>query len=161
MRKIIVAVMFLVLVQGVTLAQTINERRAWGYVFGGIGGSTGGGSVATFQVGGGGEGLVYEGLGLGAEAGYLGSLQSANNRFGILSIDTSHHFARRSKLVPFVSGGYSLGFRSGATGHGANFGGGVQYWLKDQLALRVEFRDHVFSSDTPHIVQFRVGLSFR
>jgi hypothetical protein len=162
MRKIILGVLFLIIASGVALAQSSNQRRAWGYVFAGAGGATGSGSEGLFTVGAGGEGLVYKGLGFGAEVGYLAPFRGAGNGFGILSTDASYHFDRgSSKLVPFVTGGYSLAFRGGAASSGGNFGGGVQYWMKDHLGLRLEFRDHVFSSDSPHEYQFRVGLSFR
>ena len=75
-----------------------------------------------------------------------------------------------SRIRPFVAGGgqfntfvppgASVTYGTGTTKYGGNFGGGVQYWMKDHLGLRFEFRDHVFSSDSPHFYQFRVGLSF-
>ena len=165
MRRIILGMIFLIMANVAALAQTSSsDRRAWGYFVGGVGATSGNGSsTATFQVAGGGEGLVYKGLGLGAEVGYLAPFRGPGDGFGILSVNPSYHFRNASpsgKLVPFVTGGVSLGFRNGSSG-GGNFGGGVQYWMKDQVALRVEVRDHIFSSDTPHFFQFRVGLSFR
>lgn len=160
MRKIITAITFVALIQAVAFAQSTSDKKAWGYVFGGAGGNSGGDSTASFQVGAGGEALVYKGLGLGAEVGYLAPFSSGRDGFGILSADGSYHFkSSHSKLVPFVTGGYSLAFRN-FTASGGNFGGGVQYWVKDHLGLRFEFRDHVFSSDSPHFYQFRAGLSF-
>ena len=158
MRKITAIILVLVAAQAAALAQ---DRRGWGYAVGGVGATGNGSSTATFQVAGGGEGLVYKGLGLGAEVGYLAPFRRTGDGFGVFSPNVSYHFSNRSsRLVPFVTGGFSLGFRSGASG-GGNFGGGVQYWMKDHVALRLEFRDHIFSSDTPHFFQFRVGLSFR
>ena len=144
MRRIILGMIFLIMANGAALAQTSgSDRKAWGYFVGGVGATSGNGSsTATFQVAGGGEGLVYEGLGLGAEVGYLAPFRGPGDGFGILSVNPSYHF------------------RNGSSG-GGNFGGGVQYWMKDHVALRVEVRDHIFSSDTPHFFQFRVGLSFR
>lgn len=160
-RRTITAMTLLALIQAVAFAQSPSDKRAWVYVFGGAGGNSGGGSTASFQVGAGGEKLVYKGLGLGAEIGYLAPFRSGGDGIGILSPDVSYHFkSSNSKLVPFVTGGYSLAFRSGPTSSGGNFGGGVQYWMKDHLGLRLAFRDHVFSSDSPHFYQFRVGLSF-
>jgi opacity protein-like surface antigen len=161
MRKIIVGVILLMAAQGVALAQGSTDRKGWGYAFGGVGGASGSGSTAFFSAGGGGEGLVFKGLGLGAEIGYVAPFRDPGNGIGIVSPNISYHFSRESKLVPFVTGGYSLAFRNSANSSGGNFGGGVQYWMKDRVALRVEFRDHVFSSDSPHLFQFRVGLSFR
>jgi hypothetical protein len=161
LRNTITAMTLLALIQVVAFAQNPSDRRAWGYAFGGVGGNSGGGSTATFAVGAGGEGLVYKGLGLGAEIGYIAPFRAGGSGIGILSPDVSYHFQRpNSKLVPFVTGGYSLAFRGGVSSSGGNFGGGVQYWIKDHLGLRFEFRDHVFSSDSPHFYQFRVGLSF-
>ena len=90
----------------------------------------------------------------------LAPFRASGDGIGVFSANGAYHFQRpKSKLVPFVTGGYSLAFRS-FTSSGGNFGGGVQYWMKDHLGLRFEVRDHVFSSDSPHFFQFRVGLSF-
>lgn len=160
MRKMILAALFLIVIQGIALAQGPKERKAWGYVFGGAGGSSGDFSTGFFQFGASGDGLVYKGFGLGAEIGYLAPFRAGGNGVGLFSADASYHFSRTSKLVPFVIGGCSAAFRSG-TSHGGNFGGGLHYWMKDHVGLRFEVRDHVFSSDSPHLFQFRVGLSFR
>ncbi|MFY9611688.1 MAG: hypothetical protein WAU45_24130 [Blastocatellia bacterium] len=161
MRRLVMVVSFFVLGQAAAFGQTTSEPRAWGYGFGAVGGTSS--SVATLHVGGGGEGLVYKSLGLGAEVGYLSPFEDLGDGIGILSTNVAYHFVRprsNQKLVPFVTGGFSLAFRSGASG-GGNFGGGVQYWVRPRLGLRFEFRDHIFSSDTPHLYGFRVGLSFR
>lgn len=162
MQRVVMVASFFVLVQAAAFGQTSSEPRGWGYGFGGVGG-TSEGSVVTLHVGGGGEGLVYKGLGLGAEVGYLSPFEDLGDGIGILSTNVSYHFVRpktNQKLVPFVSGGFSLAFKNGTSG-GGNFGGGAQYWLRPHLGLRFEFRDHIFSSDTPHLYGFRVGVSFR
>ena len=162
MRSVLRVFLFIAVAQPVVLAQSTDDRRGWGYGVVGIGG-TSSGSLATLHTGAGGEGLLYKGLGLGAEVVYVGPLQRLNEGFGILSTDVSYHFVRRpsnQKLVPFITGGYSMGFRSGVIG-GGNIGGGVQYWVQPHLGLRLEFRDHIFSSDSPHFYAFRFGVSFR
>jgi outer membrane protein with beta-barrel domain len=160
MRRFLAVAIFLSLIQATVFAQSSNERRVWGYAFGGAGASAGDFSSGFFQFGAGGEALVNKGMGVGAEIAYLAPFRSGGNGIGLFSGNTSYHFSRSSKLVPFVTGGYSAGFRSGVV-HGGNFGGGVHYWMNDHLGLRLEFRDHIFSSDSPHLFQFRVGLSFR
>jgi hypothetical protein len=160
MRKMIVTAIILLTVQGIALAQGKTDRRGWGYVVGGAGASAGDFSKGFFSVAGGGEGMVKGGFGLGSEIGYLGAFRSGGNGVALFSGGPSYHFNRNSKLVPFVTGGYSAAFLSGAS-HGGHFGGGVQYWMKEHVGLRFEFRDHIFSSDSPHLYQFRVGLSFR
>jgi hypothetical protein len=160
MRRLVMVVSILLGAQVVALGQTASEPRGWGYGFGGVVG-TSEGPAALLHVGGGGEGLVYKGLGLGAEIGYLSPFQDLGEGIGILSTNVGYHFVKPNhKLVPFITGGFSLAFKHGASG-GGNFGGGVQYWMRPHLGLRFEFRDHVFSSDNPHLYGFRVGLSFR
>jgi hypothetical protein len=160
MRRLVMVVSILLGGQVVALGQTASEPRGWGYGFGGVGG-TSEGLLGTLHVGGGGEGLVYKGLGLGAEIGYLSPLGNFGEGIGILSTNVGYHFVKPNhKLVPFVTGGFSLAFKNGSSG-GGNFGGGVQYWLRPHVGLRFEFRDHVFASDTPHLYGVRVGLSFR
>jgi len=164
MRRIVLGFIFLLVLQSAALAQGSRDRRGWGYLFGGAGGTGGNGSsTGYFSAGGGAEGLIAGGFGLGGEVGYLGPFESGRDGFGVFSADVGYHFRNASasrKVVPFLTGGYSLAFRSG-TSSGGNYGGGIHYWMKDHVGLRFEFRDHIFSSDSPHLFQFRVGLSFR
>ena len=148
------------MVQGLALGQTRSERKGWGYVFAGVGARSNGNSDTLVNVGGGGEGHFGNGLGLGGEVGYLTTTGNGSEGVGLASFNTSYHFLRTQKVVPFVTGGASVIFRSGSAG-GGNFGGGAHYWMNDHLGLRFEVRDHIFSSDSPHTVIFRVGLSFK
>ena len=161
MKRILIAVFFaLAMVPASALAQKGDMPRGWGYGFGAIGSSSGRFGRTTVHVGGGGEGLFYKGLGAGAEIGYLGR-DGFRGGFGVASVNVVYHFQRPGqKLVPFVTGGGTVAFSTGATG-GGNLGGGVQYWMKDRVALRFEFRDHIISSDSPHFYGFRVGIAFR
>ncbi len=139
------------------------DRRAQGYVFFGPG-ATSGSSTTWVNFGGGGEGFVKGGLSVGGEVAGFTPASAFDNGFGILSANAGYHFlkaSRSGKVVPFVSGGYSLFFRSSAAS-GVNFGGGVDYWFKDRVGLRFEIRDHVIVEypDT-HYAGFRVGLTFR
>jgi len=142
--------------------QESPEPRALAHVFFGGGGTFAEGNAAgTLQVGGGGEGRIYKGLGAGAELGYLFPRQAAGDGLGILSTNGFYRFTNSSspqKVTPFVTAGYSLGFRDG-TINMANFGGGVDYWVRDRMGLRLEVRDHVWTGDpTAHFLMFRVGL---
>lgn len=165
MRKIF-AVLSLALCASVnSFGQTTNDSRGQGYVFVAPSVFTSSGNArAGIHFGGGGEGLVYKGLGVGGEAGYVGPYSSLNSGLGVASVNGSYHFKNASqsgKLVPFVTGGYTLLFRS-ATANAVNFGGGVNYWFKERVGLRVEFRGHVPARDAlSQIYGFRVGLSFR
>jgi len=107
---------------------------------------------------------VAGGFGVGGEVGYLARFNRFNDGLGLASANVSYHFKGNDssrKLVPFVTGGPSLGFRNGATAGGGNFGGGAQYWFKERVAARFEVRTHVFSSDSPFNIGVRVGLSFK
>jgi hypothetical protein len=119
---------------------------------------------AGLQLGAGGEGLVYRGLGIGAEISIVTTPRAFREGIGLLSPNVSYHFrgvSKGDKWVPFVTGGYTLFFRSGVA-NGINFGGGVNYWLKERLGLRFEVRDQVLPDDgAAHLVSFRAGISFR
>jgi hypothetical protein len=162
MRKLIWITLLMTLLPGLALAQTTGERRIHGYLFAAPGANTEG-SPVTLHIGGGIDGRVYRGVGVGGEIGFLGPASSLRDSFGIFSVNTSYHFltgAKSGKLAPFVSGGYSLFFRDG-TANAVNFGGGVNYWFKDRVGLRVEFRDHVAPEYPDHFLGVRIGISFR
>ncbi|MGD0697213.1 MAG: hypothetical protein ABSB82_20530 [Terriglobia bacterium] len=45
-----------------------------------------------------------------------------------------------------------------------NFGGGVNLWLAEHAALRLEVRDHVSNyhmTNGNHYISFRIGVTFR
>ncbi len=161
MRKLIFAILLAVLLPLAAAAQG-KERGGQGYGFVAPGSTSEGGSTLHFGVGG--EGLVYKGLGVGGEIGYLGATRELSEGFGVLSPNVSYHFlnaTKSGKVAPFVTGGYSLLFRSGVA-HAVNYGGGVNWWIKDRVGLRLEFRDHVVTdSDLGHFFGFRIGLAFR
>lgn len=140
-----------------------REYRGQGYVFFAPGTIVGNGySTAAVHFGGGGEGFLYKGIGLGAEGGYLTPWRNFGSGIGVASVNGSYHFNRDRKLSPFISGGYSLAFRSD-TANLFNLGGGVNYWFRDKVGLRLELRDHIYSdrSSNTHYLAGRIGFSFR
>jgi hypothetical protein len=142
-------------------AQAAKEHNGHGYFFVAPGGTSEGGS-ATLHIGGGGEGVFKNGLGVGAELGYLTAPEDFRSGFGIFSVNGAYHFRTGGKVVPFVTGGYSGFFANGGYGNGVNFGGGVNYWFKERVGLRFEFRDHVPAhSDLAHFLNVRFGVTFR
>ena len=144
-------------------AQEASAKRAIAHVsLGGGGVFSGGDAQGILQVSGGGEGLIYKGLGAGAEIGYLFPRQAAAEGFGLFSANGFYHFPGARSLrsvVPFVTAGYSLAFRNGSANL-ANFGGGVDWWASEHAGLRLEVRDHVWPGEfsTPHFLTFRIGL---
>lgn len=140
-------------------AQEFNFQEN-GYGFFAAGSSSG---SAIMQFGAGYEMEIYKGLGLGGEIGYLTPFSDFGDGFGVFSPNGVLQFqTANERLTPYVTGGYSLGFRSGHI-DGFNFGGGTHYWLGDKTSLRFEFRDQVFDVGPTlrHFYGFRIGLAFR
>ncbi len=163
MKKHFVLLAVLIFLSVSVMAQ--DDYKGQGYLFVAPGTAvygSGGGSYGILHFGGGGEGFLYKGLAAGAEIGYVGPTQSYGDGVGLLSVNGGYHFkAPDRKLVPFLTGGYSLAFRSGHL-NGANFGGGVTYWAGERYGVRLEFRDNYFPQGSGlHQLGFRVGLSFR
>ena len=171
MRKLVVSVAFFLLTPTTSLAQNADPRYAvQGYLVFGLGTGT---DVSThpvmWQVGGGGEGFLCRGVGIGAEAGYVhwsGSLWPG--KVVTASGDLSYHFgrhARRGNLDPFVLwGGSIVGPAGGGRGEPAvNFGGGTNVWLGRHTGLRLEFRDIVSAGywNFGHYLSWRIGVTLR
>jgi hypothetical protein len=138
-----------------------RQYRAQGHLFGAPGAYVGySESVAVIHIGVGGEGLVYRGFGLGAEAGVLWAVRGSDP-LGLVSVNGSYHFSRRRKLCPFLTGGYSL---IGGDGNRSlvNVGGGANWWIRNRTGIRLEFRDHVYADGSNrHILEGRIGFAFR
>ncbi len=138
---------------------TAQEHNAQGYLFFAPGVITSpGSSRASLHFGGGGEGFLHKGFAAGAELGYLAPWSDFGSGIGVFSLDGQYHFARGQKVVPFVTAGYSLGFHNGHINL-FNYGLGANIWMKHNRGLRLEFRDHVDSSN--HYIDFRIGYAFR
>lgn len=111
--------------------------------------------------GGGAEAFLWKGLTLGVEGAYQTFPEDFG--FGELYAPVGYHFVDRTrpqKWDPFVSAGV-VGFAttgSGAT-YAMHFGGGTNYWFKERIGLRTEFRVHGYTDETT--VQVRVGVVFR
>jgi hypothetical protein len=118
----------------------------------------------TLQFGVGGEAVLGKGVGVGAEIGALGTRQDfSDSVMGAFSPNGYYHFVHRKNLKadPFVTGGYTLLFRYGHANL-FNVGGGLNYWLRRSLGLRMELRDQVQTGDGAaiHWWGFRFGLVF-
>jgi hypothetical protein len=163
---------WLVGVPAAALAQSgggtpVKPVSGLGYGFFGIGAATWeGDSEGTWHVGGGGEALFRDAFGVGAEIGYLSSLEEGSDGLGVLSVNGAYHFnggAAARRWRPFVTGGYTLGFDGSTSENLFNVGGGVDVWMKSKVGLRLEFRNHIWMEDgeTTHFWAFRVGITFR
>jgi hypothetical protein len=102
----------------------------------------------TLQFGVGGEYVIVKGIGVGAELGVVGVRQYfGETAMGVFSPNGHYHFVHGQdiKTDPFVTGGYTLMFRSGHAKL-ANFGGGMNYWFHRRLGVgsprSIEYHGH-------------------
>ena len=116
----------------------------------------------ALHIGGGGEGLVYKGLGAGGEIGWMFPSRSFLCGVGLASANASYHWNARShwKVSPFVTGGYAVAFRGGAVNL-VNAGGGFHYWLRERTGLRVEYRAYSDARARHYLHEVRIGLALR
>ena len=153
-------VLSLLFISGLASAQATR-----GIFFVAPGGVTGGGStLRTYSVGGGIERLLVHGIGAGAELeGVIPGAGRASDSVGIFSLNGSYHIWQDRRLDPFATMGYSLLFRT-STANMFNYGGGVNYWFKDNLGVQVAIRDHVSGNSGGPAVHYwgiRIGLTVR
>jgi hypothetical protein len=101
-------------------------------------------------------------LGVGAEIGYLASFRYISDGVGVFSVNGLYSFEKPgSKLGPFITGGYSLIFRSGHV-NAMNIGRGADYWFAKRAGMRFELRDHVSPRHfKDHLLQGRFAIVFR
>jgi hypothetical protein len=134
------------------------------YLFAAPGGISSGGT--TLHVGGGVDLLLWKGLGASVEGGYVGPMEAMDYGLGIISTNAFYQFGtpKRRRITLFVTGGYTLGFRSERV-NAMNIGGGANYWLSDTLGLRIELRDHLPVIDggvrDDHLWGLRIGFTWR
>lgn len=158
---VLAAVLFLAFSALAKADESGKEHHGQGYLF-----VAGGVAVQRgyyrelVHFGGGGEGLVYKGIGVGSEIGLLTT--GPESSMGLLSVNGSYHFLRNRKLSPFVTSGYSVAFRDGHANL-VNFGGGVHWWFREGAGVRLEFRDHIHSyrGVQTSFLEARIGFSFR
>jgi hypothetical protein len=147
-----------------SLSQTerADHPHGWGYLFAAPGAVVSGDdAVGTGHIGGGFEGVLYKGLGVGAEVGYLAAMEAFGEGVGVFSINGAYHFEGSSEVTPFVTFGYSRAFR-GESIKLWNVGIGMNFWSAKNSALRVELRDHfMLDEGALHFLGLRLGLSFR
>ena len=146
-------------------AGALDAQPSNGYVFFAPGGVTCCGHTAmTLQFGVGVEGVLAKGIGVGAEVGALGTRQYfGDSVVGVFSPNGYYHFVHGKDIRsdPFVTGGYTLIFRSGHANL-FNFGGGLNYWFRGRLGFRSELRDQVLTDGSSlHYWGVRFGLAFR
>lgn len=153
------------LAAGLTVMASAQSYNGHGYAHMGLEGGGGSDLGSSISFGAGGEGFAWRGLAVGGELNYLAPPARLNYGIGLVSVNPAWHFVNREKparLVPFVTGGYSLAFRSGVA-HLYNLGGGLTWWFRPRIGLRTEVRVYspITVETTDHLASVRIGLSFR
>ncbi len=117
MKRLISTLLVLVFLPVLASAQASDYSKGHGYAYFAPGASSPS-SVAYAQVGAGGEGFFTRNLGAGVELGYLTPMRSWSDGVGTLSPNLVARFRAKDenhKLEPFVTGGYTLFFRSASS----------------------------------------------
>jgi hypothetical protein len=150
----------------VSLAQEKETASYNGHGFGQFGVSaTPGGFADLLAMSGGAEGFVYKGIPVSLEVAGVGSRLGYGEPVGLLSIDSGYHFTNRRReksVVPYVTGGYTLGFGGGGVASFVNIGGGLTWWFHRRFGLRTEARVYQAPScGDSHLAMLSFGVSFR
>ena len=116
---------------------------------------------ATARFGGGVETVWSNGLGFAFDAGYFTGSDFGN---GAVSFSPAmiYELPVNGRVKPYVRGGATLL----ANRHGGvalwTVGGGINYWFKERMALKVEIRDSFASEDPRYgLLDVIIGLCFR
>jgi hypothetical protein len=141
------------------------ESQVVGYgVFGPTVLSGGSEYLVSGTTAGGVELLINGRIGVGMEAGFIGTPLSGWPVFsatGVWHLTSSRRDGPR--VSPFLAAGISSIDSERPTSRSWNMGGGVDIWLRERVALRIDYRDHVTPQEefTPRYSMLRVGVSFR
>jgi hypothetical protein len=120
----------------------------------------------TYEIGGGFEGFLYKGFGLGLDLGSITLVndQAAKSRTGIGCVYATYDFQRSisQRFAPFLVAGITIAPEFSVEG-GYHLGGGVKYWFAKHFGLRLEFRDHARPGNlhTYNDVQALIGIAIR
>jgi len=136
------------------------------YTFGGVGGVSPDDAYTfwtgtTVRAGVGVDRLLSGGFGILGEMEFLFRPESPvgdSDPVKLISLNPVYHFGM-GPFRPFVTGGVLLVGNPIRPSFGLNVGGGVNYWIQDRVAVRVEFRDHLLPIGTTlHSFGLRLGL---
>lgn len=118
------------------------------------------GSMGLIHLGLGGEYVFKNTVGAGGEVGFLG--RTDLGALGTASLNGYYHFKRNGAWAPFVTAGYSNFFELFQSTSLANIGGGLNYWYKDHMGLKLEVRDHFATgTNSANYLEFRFGFDFK
>ena len=146
------------------IGKSSSERPLLPFIFAGPGGISR--SMGMLHLGTGWERIARTGFGAGGEITYVSFVPGGfDGGMGIFSANAVYDDVNSDRrFTPFFSGGYTL-MLGGGIGNAINFGGGFNYWSRNDLALRVEFRDHMPLYEgwieNVHMWSVRVGCTWK
>jgi hypothetical protein len=114
---------------------------------------------------GGGEIAIAKGFSAGPEIGFIAPKHGkfGDTVMGLGSLNGYYHIrhGRSSRFDPFATMGYAVLFRHGSVNM-FQYGAGLNYWAREDLAFRTEFRDRTWGVNpgSAHLWSFRIGVSF-
>ncbi len=151
------------LTAGVLILPTVAYAQSLqGFAFGGVAALAPEGE-GLVQVGAGLERIFGRGITAGVEFGWTGN-SDPYRRYTHVSLDGGYHVPTKNRRFdPFVSGGFTMLVDwDGAVGM-FNVGGGVTYWTRPRLGLRVEARNHIYPgyNGLVQLPSFRIGVTVR
>ncbi len=119
--------------------------------------------ITPLRVGGMVEQVWSNGLGFAMDASYLTTFEEGlGNGIAIIAPAILYEFHTEGAVKPYVRGGPSFLVGQGGAAFLAHFGGGINYWIKENFGLKVEGR-HTFLVWAPGagITDVLVGAMFK
>lgn len=161
MRKVsVMLATALMLVSPVVAQESTHGPERVGTVFGSLGGMSDG-SATLFHVGAGEEVVWSNGLGIGADFGYISSASEFGEGVFLLTAGPIYEFSTGSRYRPFVRGGVSLVMGQGGSLPLMHIGGGLNQRFGERWGLKLEVRDHLHPRYPGfQVVEFTAGLLF-
>jgi hypothetical protein len=159
MRRFALLVLLLAACCAGALAQ--RSHYYWTTDLGGY--STAGRNSFRAGLNGGGEIAIKYGIAAGPNLGFIAPVHGLfwDTVQGLGSANGYYHpmYARlnRSRWDPFATAGYGVMFRSDVVNM-FNYGGGLNYWVGDDIGVRTEFRN--FTRSGANLWTFRIGVCF-
>ncbi len=128
------------------------------YVFSGVSGP----NTPLVQAGGGLERVFANRAAVSVECG-LATNGDYYRKLSHFTVNALYHAnASRPRLDPFVVAGFGMLADWDMPAMAVVFGGGLNYWVKPSVGVRVEFKDNVaVAYDAFHMPGVRVGITLR
>ncbi len=163
MKRTLIILCALVLFAAPALAQEDAGSTTRVTGFAGNGALMVDGSLVTMRLGGMVEQVWSNGLGFAIDASYLTTFEDVReNGVAMIAPAILYEFHTEGPLKPYVRGGSSFLIGQGGAGLLVHYGGGLNYWIKENFGVKVEGR-HSFLVEEPGVglIDVLVGAVFK